>query len=78
MSTSSDLSATVEQDSSSKPPTLHAGDISPAVMRSFEVACWGYFDYKEIAEDKRVRKILAGFKDERIIDWISIERERHP
>jgi hypothetical protein len=68
--------AHVEQDSSSKPPTLHSGDISPSVMREFEECCRGYFENKEIDDDKQVRKILAGLKDTRVRDWISSDRAR--
>jgi hypothetical protein len=68
--------AYVDQDSSSKPPVLHAGDVTPAVMREFEEGCIGYFENKEIEEGKQVRKILAGFKDTRVRDWISTDRAR--
>ena len=67
--------ATVEQDSPSRPPILTAGDVTPAVMRSFEMACFGYFEHKDITEDKQVRKILAGMQDTRIQDWISVDRD---
>jgi hypothetical protein len=53
----------VEQGSLSKVPILHAGDITPTVMREFEDACVSYFNHKNIAKDKQVRMISAGFKD---------------
>jgi hypothetical protein len=68
--------AVVEQDSPGRPPLLTAGDLTPTVMRSFEMACFGYFEHKDIAEDKQVRKILAGLQDNRIQDWLSVERDR--
>lgn len=68
--------AYVEQETASKPPTLHAGDITPEVMREFEEACHGYFETKEIEDRKQVRKILAGLKDSRIRDWLSTDRTR--
>jgi hypothetical protein len=68
--------AYVEQESAAKPPTLHPGDITPAVMREFEDTCLGYFENKEIPSDKQVRKVLAGLKDSRIRDWISTNRQR--
>jgi hypothetical protein len=68
--------AYIKQDSSSKPPVLHPGDITPFVMHEFEDGCVGYFETKEIPEDKRVRKILAGLRDSRIKDWISTDRNR--
>jgi hypothetical protein len=68
--------ATVEQESPSRPPVLTAGDLTPAVARSFEMACLGYFEHKDIAEDKQVRKILAGLQDSRMQDWVSVDRDR--
>lgn len=46
--------ASVEQDSMSKPPVLLPGDISPEVMREWEDGCVGYFEHKEIAAEKQV------------------------
>jgi hypothetical protein len=66
----------VEQDAPSKPPVLTAGEITPAVMRSYENACLSYFENKDIAEEKQVRKILGGLQDSRLHDWIDIDRER--
>jgi hypothetical protein len=50
---------------------LTVGNLSPMVMKEFEDACIGYFDHKEIADDKQVRKTLAAMKDSRVKDWIS-------
>ena len=73
---SSANTASVEQSSPSKVPVLHAGDITPAVMREYEDACNGYFDHKDINADKQVRMIIAGIKDPCIRDWIASERTR--
>ena len=40
------------------------------------MACLGYFEHKDITEDKQVRKILSGLQDNRVQDWISIDRDR--
>jgi hypothetical protein len=69
------LLAVLENDSATKPPILRPGDITPDVMRNFEIACLGYFENKDIPVDKHVRKILSCLKDSRIIDWISFNRE---
>jgi hypothetical protein len=45
-------------------------------MKKFETGCLNYFNHKEVAPDKQVRKILSCFKDSRITDWIANERER--
>jgi hypothetical protein len=67
--------ATVVQNSPSRPPILTPGDLTPAVMRTFEMACLGYFENKDITEDKQVRKILAGLQDTCIQDWVSVNCE---
>lgn len=65
---------TVEQDTPSKVPILQPGDITTNVMCTYENACWGYFENKDI-DDKQVRKILSALCDNYIQDWISINRE---
>jgi hypothetical protein len=65
--------ATVEQESPSCPPVLTAVDLTPAVAHSFEMVCLGYFEHKDIAEDKQVCKILAGLQDSQMQDWVSVD-----
>jgi hypothetical protein len=67
--------ATVEQDAPSKPPILTAGKITPAGMCSYENACLSYFENKDIAEEKQVRKVLGGLQDSHLQDWVDIDRE---
>jgi len=40
------------------------------------MACFGYFEHKDIAEEKQVHKILASLQDSRVQDWVSVERDR--
>ena len=68
--------AVVEHIHQSKSPTLLAGEIDPAVMRTFELGCLDFFDCKGIKEEDQVRKILGSFRDTRIRDWISGDRNR--
>jgi hypothetical protein len=68
--------AYVEQSAPSKPPILYPGDVSPEILLEFEIGCIGYFDTKEIAPDRQVRKIIAGLKDSRMRDWITTDHER--
>jgi len=68
--------ATVEQDSTSHPPIMTAGDITPEIVCRFELCCTAYFETKEIAEDKQVRKILSYFQDMRVQDWITVKWAR--
>jgi len=44
----------VEQDAPSKVPMLSPGDITPSVMHMYKNACNGYFDTKDVPEDKQV------------------------
>jgi hypothetical protein len=68
--------AVLEDDSNYKAPILCPGDISPDVMRKFELACLNYFDHKEVIAKKQVCKILSSFKDSCISDWIANERDQ--
>jgi hypothetical protein len=68
--------ASVQQDSPSKVPILLPGDISPYVMRSYELTCHGYFVTKDIDDDKKVRKVLTRLCDNHIQDWVGIHRDR--
>jgi hypothetical protein len=63
--------AIVEHVHQSKLPILLAGEIDPAVMRTFELGCLDFFDSKEIKEEDQVQKILGCFRDNQICDWIS-------
>lgn len=74
-SSSNSRLAKVEQDSPNKVPVLLQGDLTPSMMRQYENTCLGFFEGKEIAPDKQVRKILAGLRDDRIQEWISIDRD---
>jgi len=67
--------AAVEQDAPSKVPMLLPGDITPTIMCMYENACRGYFNTKDVAEDKQVCRILAGLHDSRIQDWVGIHRD---
>jgi hypothetical protein len=63
--------AYVKQDSSSKPPMLHCGNIMLEIMHDFKDCCMGYFKTKDITADKQVYKILASFCNTHIKDWVS-------
>jgi hypothetical protein len=65
----------VEQDAPSKVPMLLPGDITPSVMQMYENTCNGYFDTKDVPEEKQVCRILAGLRDNRIQDWVGIHRD---
>jgi len=68
--------ATIEQDSASKPPTMTPGEITPAVMRSFETKCLGYFENKDIPDERQVHNILVGLQDSHVQDWINVDCDR--
>jgi hypothetical protein len=56
----------VEQDAPSKVPMLLPGDITPSIMQMYKNACNGYFNTKDVPEEKQVRRILAGLRDNHI------------
>ena len=56
--------AEVIQPTSSKPPTLTAGTLTPEVLREFEEGCLSYFNTKENMEAKDyVKRIGSGLRD---------------
>jgi hypothetical protein len=67
--------AHVDQDSPSKLPILHPGNLTPTIMRKFEDCCIGYFEQKDIEGMNQVKKILAGLRDPRVKAWLSTERD---
>jgi hypothetical protein len=68
--------ASVQQGLPLKVPILLLGDISPYVMRSYELTCHRYFNTKDIDNNKKVRKVLAGLCDNCIQDWVGIHCDR--
>jgi len=66
--------ATVEQDAPSKVPVLTRGNISLAIMWKFEDACITYFNNKDIAVDKQVRRVISGLQDDHIWEWLDVEQ----
>ena len=57
-------------------PILTAGDISPKALVDLVDAHNEYFIAKDIDNKDKVKKILGGFKDVHICDWITSDRER--
>jgi len=67
--------ATVDWEVPTKVPILNADDITPDIMCEYEDTCINFFNAKEIAADKQVRKILVGIKDHHIKNWIVVEHD---
>jgi len=57
-------------------PILTAGDVSPKALVDLVDAHNEYFIAKDINDADKVKKILGGFKDVHIRDWIASDRER--
>lgn len=68
--------ATIKADSTSKPLNLTAGELNPEIICAFENACMSYFDNKNVDEKHQVQKILFGFKDPCLVEWIASGRNR--
>lgn len=52
---------------------LSAGNITPDVLHTFEKACKGYFQNKDITTDKQVAKIMYSFADHRVEEWLDTD-----
>ena len=57
-------------------PILTAGDVSPKALVDLVDMHNEYFIAKDINDKDKVKKILGGFKDVHIRDWITSDRER--
>ena len=57
-------------------PILTTGDVSPKALVDLVDAHNEYFIAKDIDDADKVKKILGGFKDVHIRDWIASDRER--
>ena len=57
-------------------PILTTGDVSPKALVDLVDAHNEYFIAKDIDDKDKVKKILGGFKDMHIHDWIASDRER--
>jgi len=68
--------ATVEHPITKHCPILTAGDITPKAIVDLGDAHNEYFIAKEIEDTDKVKKILGGFKDVHIRDWIASDRVR--
>jgi hypothetical protein len=56
-------------------PLLTAGEVSPLVMRQWEMACEDFFSAsKKLEVADRVAAILPGLKDLRARDWVATHR----
>jgi len=69
--------AEVVISSSTKPPTLTAGTITPEALRTFENACKNYLRNKEnLNAADHVARVAGGFLDPLISDWYWLSQER--
>ena len=66
----------VEQENPGKCPILNEGDLNAKNARQYDNSCNGYFDVKDIPEDKQVCKVIAGIRDQRMKDHISMNCAR--
>ncbi|KAF8166161.1 hypothetical protein BJ912DRAFT_1003110 [Pholiota molesta] len=68
--------ATVEHSVTKHCPILTPGDISAKILVDLGDAHNEFFIAKDITEAEKVKKVLGGFKDVHIRDWIACERDR--
>jgi hypothetical protein len=68
------MAATLEA-MSSKPPILHAGECTPAIVCEFELAFMNYYMIKDIADDKQTKTLIGCFRDHRVTDILADPEE---
>ena len=62
----------VEPENPGKCPILNEGDLNTKNAHQYNDCCNGYFDIKDIPEDKQVCKVIAGIHDQWMKDHISM------
>lgn len=65
-----------EQAAPNQPPFLTAGDLTPEVLRAWEMGCRHFFRQKEVAEKAQVGRVAWNLQDLRIQDWYINDRDR--
>ena len=67
--------ATVLHPNHARPPIMTDGEVTPGVVRHFELVCGTYFMYaKGISEEQKVARLLGSFKNPDIKAWIIMNR----
>ncbi|KAG1718917.1 hypothetical protein EDD22DRAFT_792022, partial [Suillus occidentalis] len=68
--------ARVDQPAPTKPPFLTPGDITPEVLRTWEMGCRQYFKHKAVPADEQVGKVAWGMQEPAIQEWYLNDQER--
>ncbi|KAG2095734.1 uncharacterized protein F5147DRAFT_778632 [Suillus discolor] len=68
--------ARVDQPAPTKPPFLTPGDITPEVLRTWEMGCRQYFKHKDIPVDEQVGKVAWGMQEPSVQEWYLNDQER--
>ena len=55
---------TVDQENPGKCLILGEGDLNAKNMQQYDDYCNGYFDMKDVPEDKQVHKVIVGICDQ--------------
>jgi hypothetical protein len=67
--------ATVFHPNIARPPIMSDGEVTPGVVRHFELLCETYFMYaKGISEEQKVARLLGSFKNPDIKAWVIMKR----
>ena len=62
-----------QQASTTKPPVLTPGTVSPEQLRMWEMGCLQYFHHKMISAADQVQYVAWGLHDPRIQQWYAID-----
>lgn len=69
-------SAEVVSASTKHSPVLTEGELSPYILTDWRTACGHFFEEKDVAEDKKVKKVVGGLRDPLISDWYANDSAR--
>ncbi|KAG2746933.1 hypothetical protein P692DRAFT_20781250, partial [Suillus brevipes Sb2] len=68
--------ARVDQPAPTKPPFLTPGDITPEVLRTWEMGCRQYFKHKDIPAEEQVGKVAWGMQEPSVQEWYLNDQDR--
>jgi hypothetical protein len=65
----------IDQPAPTKPPFLMPGDVTPEVLRTWEMGCRQYFKHKDVPAKEQVSKVAWGMQEPSIQEWYLNDQE---
>lgn len=76
MSATTTKIACVDQPAPTKPPFLTPGEITPEVLRKWEMGCRQFFKHKKIPAEEQVGTVAWGMQEPTIQEWYLNDQDR--